>query len=85
MVFPGVGKKLEASSNRRDCKVIQPWVKSVTNHMYWVAATSDTEEMRLAKWGSIMNHISDKHEGHSNVFPKCQHGPIERKWIKAGT
>lgn len=76
---------LEASSKRKGCQVIHPWINSVTNHMYWVAATSETEEMCTAKWGSIMNHISNQHEGHSSVFPKCQHGPIERKWIKSGT
>ena len=35
-----------------------------------------------------MNHVKDVHEGHGQIFPKCEHGPLDdepdRKWLKEG-
>ena len=40
----------------------------------------------LAKWKSLMRHITNKHEDHPDpLFPKCVHGEIDkRKRIKVG-
>ena len=53
-----------------DCHEIRPWIKSMSNHMYWVAASSgDDGDLKLGKWSSILNHVSNVHEGHSVEFP----------------
>uniref|UniRef100_A0A8C6S7B3 Transposase n=1 Tax=Neogobius melanostomus TaxID=47308 RepID=A0A8C6S7B3_9GOBI len=39
-VAKGFKKKLVAASNRRDCKDLAPWVRSVSNHMWWSCCTS---------------------------------------------
>lgn len=54
--------------------------------MYWVAASSgDNGNLKRAKWLSVLNHISNQHSGHSEIFPECEHGPLEDKpWIRKG-
>ena len=84
----GVSKKLEQAAKKKECGLIRPWIKSVVNHMYWIAASCGTNSaLKKAKWISIVNHICDKHEGHDDLFPKCEHGPIveTKKWIKTGS
>ena len=41
--------------------------------------------MILAKWLSLVNHIHNKHAGHSQTFPKCLHPELyshKKKWLK---
>lgn len=85
-IFVGVAKKLEVCAKKKGAESIGPWIKAISNHMYWIAMTSgDDETMKLAKWTSLMNHIVDRHEGHSYIFPRCEHGLIEdRVWVKEG-
>ncbi|XP_041463201.1 uncharacterized protein LOC121414191 [Lytechinus variegatus] len=91
-VSKGVGKKVHALAKQKDCEELVQWEPSITNHMYWVAATceEDEDDLRVAKWKSLMNHIQGIHEGHSEVFPKCLHGDLEaqgrkKKWLTPGT
>lgn len=57
------------------CEAVRPWIRSVTNHMYW-AATADTGELRVAKWKSLSSHIQDVHTGLDPLFPECLHGEL---------
>ena len=82
-----MSKKLEQAAKKKECQPIRPWIKSVVNHMYWLAASSGNDsELKKAKWLSILNHISDRHDGHGDLFPRCQHGPLleSKQWIKSG-
>ena len=86
-MFAGVSKKLEQAAKKKEGQTIRPWIKSTVNHMYWIAATCGTDaSMKKAKWLSMVNHVSNKHDGHGELFPKCEHGPIvePRKWIQSG-
>ena len=85
MCIVGVFKKLETSGKKK-CKQVADWARSVSNHLYWCAASSDGDgEMVSEKWLSILNHITNVHEGHGERFPKCLHGELEdRDWIKKG-
>jgi hypothetical protein len=58
-----------------------------SNHIYWCAASSNGDgEMVQQKYASILNHISNIHEGHGEMFPQCAHDVSEdREWIKQGT
>ncbi|XP_015754546.1 PREDICTED: uncharacterized protein LOC107334147 [Acropora digitifera] len=62
-VGKGTGKKIDALAKKKDCAVLQKWKKSIVNHMFWCAASSndDDGDLKEAKWVSITNHIMDKH------------------------
>ena len=44
-------------------------------------------EMIVAKWKSLMRHISNNHTDHPDqLFDKCTHGQLQqREWLKIGT
>lgn len=87
----GLKKKILAASKLKECEDITRWNKSLTNHLYWVAAsTPDVDgDVMWAMWKSEENHIHHVHEGHSDVFPTCAHETLDgdqrrKKWIKPG-
>ena len=44
--------------------MVNEWIKSITNHLYWFAASSpegDGNEMAI-QWKSLMEHIYDRHD-----------------------
>ena len=90
ILFLGLGKKLDALSKQKGCETVGLWRQSVTNHLYWVAASTpggDGEVMK-AKWESIMNHIQDKHVHDNALFASCAHDPLDnpdREWLKPNT
>ncbi|XP_062610016.1 uncharacterized protein LOC134271813 [Saccostrea cucullata] len=87
-IAKGVSKKLEAASKKVNGHQIRPWIKSIANHCHWTASSCDDDgELKQAKWKSIVNHIANQHENHSQQYPRCEHAPIEdgRQWIKEGS
>ncbi|XP_033725378.1 uncharacterized protein LOC117315337 [Pecten maximus] len=79
-------KKLEGCAKKKGGEVIRPWIKSASNHMYWTSMSSgDDCGLKRAKWSSLVNHVADKHEGHSDLFPHCQHHPTDRDWLEKGS
>lgn len=89
--YSGLKKKILAASKLKECEDISRWNKSLTNHLYWVAAsTPDGDgDVMWAKWESVENHIHNVHEGHSDAFPTCAHETLDgdqrqKKWIKPG-
>ena len=38
--YKGIKKKLTKLGNYKDCSIINNWTKSITNHMYWCAASA---------------------------------------------
>ncbi|VDI15377.1 Hypothetical predicted protein [Mytilus galloprovincialis] len=91
-VAKGLKKKMVKISKEKDCKEVGEWIKSITNHMYWVAASTpngDSEEM-VSKWLSVANHVQNKHRGHSDQVANCLHGELvghdrKKNWLKPGT
>ncbi|ESP03492.1 hypothetical protein LOTGIDRAFT_137344, partial [Lottia gigantea] len=91
-VAKGLKKKLAKLSIEKDCNDPQPWIKSIVNHLYCSVASStgQDQDVIVAKWYSILNHIINVHDRHGDEFPACQHGPLEgrerhKKWLKPGT
>ena len=39
-IFTGLKKKLAKLSQYKDCDIVGDWIKSITNHMYWCAASA---------------------------------------------
>lgn len=85
-VAKGIYKKLETVGKKK-CELVGEWARSVSNHLYWCASSSDgIGELVSEKWLSVLNHITNVHEGHGQRFPKCLHGELEdRNWIKKGS
>ena len=84
---PDISKKIEALAKKKSCAVLGDWKQSISNHLYWCAASSSGDGKQVeAKWLSISNHVTNVHEGHSEAFPRCSHGPLqqERKWLRRG-
>ena len=79
-------KKLNAAGKKKGCQKVKDWARSISNHMYWCAASSNGDgELLQQKWLSILNHVTNIHEGHGDKFPSCQHGPLEeRAWMIKG-
>lgn len=87
-VAKGISKKLEAMAKKKRGQEIRPWIKAIVNHMHWVSASCDGDgELVSAKWLSLMNHIRNKHVGHSQRYPACEHGELteDRAWLKEGS
>ena len=43
--------------------------------------------MLEAMWKSVNNHIQDVHDGHSELYPECAHGPLDederdKEWLQ---
>ncbi|XP_036000029.1 uncharacterized protein LOC118564855 isoform X1 [Fundulus heteroclitus] len=86
-IAKGITKKLDASSKKKLCHTISPWIHSISNHVYWCGASSDgNAELVVAKWKSVMNHIVDIHEHPFENFPTCAHDELveDREWIAEG-
>ena len=46
----GIKKKLQQLAKYKECEMINDWIKSITNHLYWCAASSpegDGNEMAI--------------------------------------
>jgi fucose permease len=48
-------KKLVSLAKEKQCEDLQPWVKSICNHLYWVAAStpSNNRELMMEKWQTM--------------------------------
>lgn len=88
-IAKGIVKKILKESKQNGCEILKEWTKRIRKHLYWCATSTRMGfgEMIVAKWNSIVRHISNRHDGHSDkLFAKCAHGELEpRKWIKPGT
>ena len=84
--FAGIKKKIVAKGKRSDCKILNDWIKGISNHVYWCAATSGGDvELARAKWLSIFRHVVNKHQDHGDVYVQCEHDHLEeRNWLVEG-
>ncbi|PIK35763.1 hypothetical protein BSL78_27407 [Apostichopus japonicus] len=91
-IAKGTCKKIDKLAKKKTCAAAGAWAKSVSNHLYWVAAsTPDGDgDVMLAKWLSVANHIQDVHQHDSDLFPRCVHGELnvpgrKKKWLQPST
>ena len=74
----GIKKKLVPLSNKKGYDDLRPWIKSICNHLYWAALSSNGNgRLVVAKWLSLAGHVQNIHEHDDELFPKCFHPPIE--------
>ncbi|XP_078327710.1 uncharacterized protein LOC111106332 isoform X2 [Crassostrea virginica] len=91
-VAKGFKKKVTAMSKLKDCESLQPWIKSLCNHLYWVPASTPSGhgQLMLEKWQSVCNHVQNIHEHDGDIFQSCEHGPLDeqerrKKWLEKGS
>ena len=84
---------LPSSSKRKDCSELGPWIKAITNHVWWSAQHCDKDPEKLVEMiQSITHHIYDIHSWNSEEkFKPCAHKPLSyeesqsQKWLTAGS
>ena len=89
-----VVKKLTNKAKQKGCEELAPWIQSISNHLWWSAATCDGSviQMLWEKWKSVLDHVSNRHKWSGNsLFHQCCHRRISSSeakkicWIKPGT
>ena len=77
-------KKLHNKSREKKYEGIGPWIQSISNHLWWSAATCNGDPNLLTeKWVSLCNHITNKHSWQTGtVFHECSHPPLTSRQIK---
>ena len=88
-----VTKKLTEKAKKKDCGNLFPWIKSVSNHLWWCADTCNGDkELLREKWISIVHHTANIHHWDSaDHYHECPHPPIPRnvartkRWLRPGS
>ena len=87
-----MGKKIDEVGKKKDCQQVKLWKKSIINHLYYVAVSTprEEEELREAKWVSLINHIHNIHQHDNDLYPSCEHEDLqgadrEKEWIELGS
>lgn len=82
-------KKVLKASKENGCGILKEWTKSIKNHLYWCATSTQTGFSSLieAKWLSFMRHINNQHKDHPNkLYTHCHHGELtSRNWVRVGS
>ena len=80
-------KKLGKVGQQKGHTALLPWIRSISNHLWWSAKTCNGDpDLLVAKWTSIVHHIVNVHEWDSDKFSYCVHEPIDntcdcKKWL----
>lgn len=81
---------MDAIAKKSGCEVVGLWRKSIVNHVYYVAATSEgDEDLVEAMWMSLPNHMQDIHEHENPLYPMCGHPHLRdeernKEWLVPG-
>ncbi|XP_078029026.1 uncharacterized protein LOC144465065 [Epinephelus lanceolatus] len=75
-VHKSVMKKLVAASNKKDNQDLRPWLKSVSNHLYWSCSSANGDpEKCLQRWRSLLHHICGVHRWEEDGVEHVCHHP----------
>ena len=77
----------------KGCEDLLPWIRSVSNHMWWCSATCDgNAEVLKEKWKSVLFHVTNKHKWNGYThFHECCHARLtsaqirKKNWLKPDT
>ena len=86
-------KQLTKKAKVKACEDLVPWIRSVSNHLWWCSATcGGNAEVLREKWKSIMMHVTNKHKWNGYThFHECCHPRLtnaqirKKKWLKPDT
>ena len=90
--YTGLCKKIDKLAKKKDCEEVGEWRQSISNHMYWCAASTPDGNGQVIKekWKMLPLHIQNIHVNvESDVYPECGHGNLEgdaadRLWLQPG-
>ncbi|KAG0437413.1 hypothetical protein HPB47_017456 [Ixodes persulcatus] len=79
----GIKKKIVAVARTKQHSVLLKWLKTIVRHLHWCARTSNGDnKLVMAKWTSLIRHISDVHQHLDSLHPSCEHGDVpDRLWL----
>ena len=84
-------KKLSQKAKVKGCEDLLPWIRSLSNHMWWCSATCDGNAQVL-KEKSVLFHVTNKHKWNGyTYFHECCHPRLtsaqirKKKWLKPDT
>ena len=88
-----VVKQLTKKAKVKGCEDLVPWIRSVSNHLWWCSAScGGNAEVLREKWRSIMMHVTNKHKWNGYThFQECCHPRLtsaqirKKKWLKPDT
>ena len=88
-----VVKQLTKKAKVKGCENLFPWIRSVSNHLWWCSATCDgNADVLREKWKSVLHHVTNKHKWTGyNHFHECCHPRLtpaaarKKKWLKPDT
>lgn len=83
-------KKLVKEGKKKGCGDLIPWIRSISNHVWFCASSCKMDsEMLIEMWKSILYHIRNVHMFSGTKFNKCSHGKLspasqrKKKWLKS--
>ena len=79
-----VVKKLTYKAKQKGCEQLAPWIQSISNHLWWCAATCNgSVQLLREKWKSVLDHVANKHKWSGNtLFHQCCHRRISSSEAK---
>ena len=92
-VSKSITKKLTEKAKQKNCNELFPWIKSISNHLWWCSQNCGGDKTLLREmWISIIHHITNLHSWNcADVFHECCHPPIPlnvartKKWLVPGS
>ncbi|XP_056433018.1 uncharacterized protein LOC130371308 isoform X2 [Gadus chalcogrammus] len=89
-VAKGLTKKLTAAANNKKNNDLQPWLKAITNHLWWSCQScgGHAEELKR-RWTSVLHHICGIHRWEEDGQERtCYHRDLteeqqrRKKWLQ---
>jgi len=88
-----VTKKLTKQAKSKAKKELEPWIHSISNHLWWcVKECKKDPQVLVSTWVSIVNHVVNKHKWRENKSTvSCPHPKLtkqqckEIQWLKSGS
>ncbi|XP_070573895.1 uncharacterized protein [Ptychodera flava] len=86
-----IKKKLAEFGKKKKYSSLLPWIQSVSNHLWWSAATCEGNQQSLReRWTSIVHHVVNVHSWSGNQsFHECNHPEIPDTsnidWLEIGS
>ena len=85
--------KLTEKAKKKDCAGLFPWIKSISNHLWWCAETCEHNmELLRQKWISIIHNVANIHLwNYADIYHRCSHPPIPpdvartKCWLRPGS
>ena len=82
-VFYRAKKKLADIAKYSAFRKLSSWIRSITNHLYFVVRKSDANtQLREDMWKSVHNHLQNIHvHPKLKAYPRCSHEEMPARWV----